>query len=267
MSTLSSLCEAAQALVQLELDIGDVFTGYQRGDEILAAAWPRRESLWDTIQQLAKDALAEAASDLRYSTIEIRVSDLMVHCRALYLAGRHIHHRKVYNSERAVKAANENSRRITELSRQVEDAIARLRLLSKTKGAATTHSTKEEGLMLSEAATATATNHPFLALLRVFTDGVSDERIQKATQFLTDAKLTVDEKLTKIDRMIQFPVTASANDLAQMLGGVSKTAVIHSLWWQSNRAGKKAEEIDRRRQKHQDRAEEYENPTPRDDDQ
>jgi hypothetical protein len=248
MSTLSRLCEAAQALAQLELDIGDVFTGYQRGDEILAAAWPRRESLWDTIQQLAKDALAEAASDPRYSTIEIRVSDLMVNCRALYLEGQHIHHRKLYNSERAVKAANENSRRITELSRQAEDAIARLRLQSKTKGAATTHS-------------------PFLALLRVFTDGVSDERIQKATQILTDAKLTVDEMLTRIDNEIHFPVTASANDLAQMLGGVSKTVVIRSSWWQNNRAGKKAEEIDRRRQKHQDRAGEYENPTPMGDDQ
>jgi hypothetical protein len=135
MSILARLCEAAEELVQLELDIGDVFTGYQRGDEILATAWPRRESLWDTIQQLAKDAIAEAASDPGYSTIEIRVSDLMVHCRALYLAGRHIHHRKGYNSEGAVKAANENSRRITELSRQVEDAISRLRLLIKAGGA------------------------------------------------------------------------------------------------------------------------------------
>lgn len=130
MSTLSRLCDSALALVKLEVEIGDVYTGYQTGNKILAAAWSRRESLWKDIQHLGKEALAEAKPDARYSAVEKRVSKLVKRCRALYTAGWNIHHRKAGNSEREAKAEGENVRRIGDLSRSVEDAVASLRLLA-----------------------------------------------------------------------------------------------------------------------------------------
>ncbi len=76
----------------------------------------------------------------------------------------------------------------------------------------------------STEAASPATN-PSMAILRVFTDGIADERIEKAAQLLSDDRLTANEKLTKIDALIPFPATASAEQLGQMLG-VSKQAVM-----------------------------------------
>jgi hypothetical protein len=130
MSTFSRLCDAAHNLVQLEVRLGDVYTGYTSGDEILTAAWSRREELWTNIQRLAGQALSEARRDAAFSTIEKRVSKLVKHSKALYSAAWNIHVRKISDSERAAKAENEHVRSITELSRAVEYSVARLRLLA-----------------------------------------------------------------------------------------------------------------------------------------
>src|SRR5690606_3663266 len=44
-----------------------------------------------------------------------------------------------------------------------------------------------------------AADHPSFALLRVFTNGIVDERIKNAAQILDDDKMTANEKLTRID--------------------------------------------------------------------
>jgi hypothetical protein len=103
-----------------------------------------------------------------------------------------------------------------------------------------------------------------LRLLSVFTNGVADERMTRAFRLLADPSLTVNEKLTRIDALIRFPATASAEQLGVMLG-VSKQAVLKSEWWVQNRKGEKASEIGRRRTGHERRAEEYRTPKPRKD--
>jgi hypothetical protein len=97
-------------------------------------------------------------------------------------------------------------------------------------------------------------DHPSIAILRVFTNGIADERISKASQVLADEKLTANEKLTKIDTLIRFPPTASAEQLGQMLG-VSKQAVMKTEWWRKNRRGESQEEIDKRFEEHEKRRE------------
>ncbi len=101
-------------------------------------------------------------------------------------------------------------------------------------------------------------------LLSVFTNGLSDDRIQKAAQVLTDERLTANEKLTKIDALIPLPATASAQQLGDMLG-VKKQAVLKTDWWIQNRKGENAEEIGRRRTGHKQRADQYDPTSFRDD--
>jgi hypothetical protein len=99
----------------------------------------------------------------------------------------------------------------------------------------------------------------------VFTNGISDERIEKASRVLTDNGLTANAKLTKIDGLIRFPPTASAEQLGEMMG-VSKQAVLKADWWVKNRKGEKDNEIGRRRAGHQRRAKKHEKPGTKDDD-
>ena len=103
------------------------------------------------------------------------------------------------------------------------------------------------------------------ALLRVFTDGVADERLRQAAQILTDDTRTAHEKLTKIDDLIRFPPTASAEQLGAMLG-VSKQAVMKTAWWCKNRRGMTDEEIERRQARLTDRGRKYERPRAEEDD-
>jgi hypothetical protein len=107
-------------------------------------------------------------------------------------------------------------------------------------------------------------NNASLALMRVFTNGIADERIEKATRLLADNQLTVNEKLTKIDALIPFPATASAEQLGEMLG-VTKQAVLKTDWWIQNRRGEKESEVGRRREGHRKRAKTYEAPGQDDD--
>ena len=103
-----------------------------------------------------------------------------------------------------------------------------------------------------------AHEHTF-ALVRLFTNGVADDRIEKATRLLSISHLTVNEKLNKIDAVIPFPATASAEQLGDMLG-VTKQAVLKTEWWIENRKGEKDNEIGRRRAGYQKRAKGYEPP-------
>jgi hypothetical protein len=98
-----------------------------------------------------------------------------------------------------------------------------------------------------------------LVLMRVFTNGITDDRIKKAARLLSDAKLTANEKLTEIDALIRFPATASAEQLGEMLG-VTKQAVLKTDWWMQNRKGEKESEVGRRREGHRKRAKSYESP-------
>jgi hypothetical protein len=100
-----------------------------------------------------------------------------------------------------------------------------------------------------------------LALLRVFTNGIVDERIQQAAQILADDTLTANEKLTRIDELIHFPPTASAEQL-----GVTKQAVMKTAWWCKNRRGMTDQEIERRQSRLKDRGRKYERPRSEEDD-
>jgi len=97
-----------------------------------------------------------------------------------------------------------------------------------------------------------AADAPSMTLMRVFTNGIVDERIRQAAQTLVDDTLTANEKLTRIDELIHFPPTASAEQLGKMLG-VTKQAVMKTGWWCKNRRGETQEEIDRRFDKHEER--------------
>ncbi|HEV3083278.1 MAG TPA: hypothetical protein VGY66_26065 [Gemmataceae bacterium] len=110
-----------------------------------------------------------------------------------------------------------------------------------------------------------ARNNASRALIRLYTNGIADDRIEKASRLLADDQLTVNEKLTKIDALIPFPATTSAEQLGEMFG-VTKQAVLKTDWWIQNRKGEKENEIGRRRAGHQKRAKEYEKPGAQNDD-
>ncbi len=76
-------------------------------------------------------------------------------------------------------------------------------------------------------------------LLKVYSNGLSDDRLRQAVQALKDDALTVDEKLENVDKFMPLPETASAQNLADMIE-VSKTAVQKTKWWAQNRKGKRA---------------------------
>lgn len=100
-------------------------------------------------------------------------------------------------------------------------------------------------------------NSNTIALLSVFSNGVSDERIDKAAAVLANDDLTANEKLQRIDELMPLPPTASAKQLGVMLG-ISKQAVMKSDWWSKNRKNGRNTETDRRRQNHKERAKSFE---------
>lgn len=102
-----------------------------------------------------------------------------------------------------------------------------------------------------------------VALLSVYTNGIADEKIQKAQGILRSASLTTNAKLTEIDELLRLPPTASAEALGAMCG-VSRQAIWKTKWWQENRAGEKESEIGRRKARHADRAKRMEPPGPAD---
>jgi hypothetical protein len=115
-----------------------------------------------------------------------------------------------------------------------------------------------------ESPPATTSSDDVTRLLRVFTDGIADDRIRKAAQLLGNGKLTVNEKLTKIDELIPLPAIATAEQLAEMLG-VTKQAVLKTDWWVRKRKGETENDVDDRRERHRKRAKGYESPGQEDD--
>jgi hypothetical protein len=101
-------------------------------------------------------------------------------------------------------------------------------------------------------------------LLRLFTNGVVDTRLEKAASIL-QGDCSVNEKLERINALIPFPPTASAEDLGRMLG-VTKQAIHKTAWWTENRRRAKDEETDRRLEMHRSRAKQAEHGRPIDDD-
>jgi hypothetical protein len=106
-------------------------------------------------------------------------------------------------------------------------------------------------------------DHALAALLRVYTNGVADERLRQAAQVLEDDTLTAHEKLTKIDGLLRLPATASAEQLGAMLG-ITKQGVLRTEWWRENRRGRGDEEIERRRSRLRERGKKYERPCSED---
>lgn len=99
----------------------------------------------------------------------------------------------------------------------------------------------------------TGQSEPVAALLRLFTNGVADDRIQQAAQIVASTQLSVGEKLEAIHRLLPIPPTASAQDIASALG-VSKQAILKTEWWIQNRKSEKENEVGRRRNWHRERA-------------
>ena len=91
-----------------------------------------------------------------------------------------------------------------------------------------------------------------IRLLGVFTEGVADDRFNRASDLLASESLTVNEKLTEIHKLLPFPRTASARKLGKMLG-VSSTAVKNSEWWKTNRRGRHENKVGERLHRHKDR--------------
>jgi hypothetical protein len=102
-----------------------------------------------------------------------------------------------------------------------------------------------------------SSDQPAQALLRVFTNGIADERIMQAAAILTNNKISANEKLIKIDALIPLPATASANQLGDLLG-VSRQAILKSEWWMRHRRGDQEIKVGRRRDVHRERARSYE---------
>lgn len=92
-----------------------------------------------------------------------------------------------------------------------------------------------------------------LRLWNVYTNGVASQRLEEAAKVLEDTSLGTDEKLTRIDKLVPFPPTASAARLGRMIG-VSKTMIQKTTWWIQNRKGERDNEIGRRRSVHTTRA-------------
>jgi hypothetical protein len=111
-----------------------------------------------------------------------------------------------------------------------------------------------------------AINEATIALLSVFSNGCSDERIRAAAPHVIDDRLTVNEKLEHIDALIPLPATASAEQLGRLFG-VTKQAVLGTEWWDQNRKGEKKSAIARRRAIHKERAANYERPNKLQDDE
>jgi hypothetical protein len=111
----------------------------------------------------------------------------------------------------------------------------------------------------SQGSSAVSESDPLLRLLSVYSSRVYDDRMRQAAQILADESLTVHDKLTKIDGLLPFPPTASADQLGGMLG-VSKQAVMKTVWWRKNRRGESDEEIERRHAKHKDRGKRIDRP-------
>jgi hypothetical protein len=99
----------------------------------------------------------------------------------------------------------------------------------------------------------------YTALLRIYTNGLSDDRFAAARQVIKDERLSVNDKLCKLNELLPIPSTTSAAVLAKAFG-VSKHAVIKTAWWAEHRSGEGAAKVEQRRAIHHDRAAQLDRP-------
>ncbi len=111
---------------------------------------------------------------------------------------------------------------------------------------------------------AAKTSDAAVRLLNIYTNGLADERLEKASSVLNSDR-TVDEKLWEIDELMPIPPSVPAQKLGKALG-VSKTAVQKTSWYDQKRKGRKDEEIDEREGRLRQRGQEYERDRQADDD-
>lgn len=100
--------------------------------------------------------------------------------------------------------------------------------------------------------TSTPQHVSLVRVLRLFTNGVVDRRVERAARVL-DSDLTTGEKLAKFDALLPIPPTASGEQLGALLG-VTKQAVYRTEWWLEHRKGERGNEIGRRLNIHRDRS-------------
>ncbi len=93
-------------------------------------------------------------------------------------------------------------------------------------------------------------------LLNIYTNGLADERLEKASIVL-NSDLTVDEKLWKIDELMPIPPTVSGEKLGNAFG-VSKAAIQKTSWYKQKRKGRQDEEIAQRGDRLRQRGKTYE---------
>lgn len=72
-------------------------------------------------------------------------------------------------------------------------------------------------------------------LLALFTNGISDDRINRATLVLQDDSLSAESKLEKISALISFPPTTTAQQFADLVG-VTKPAILKLQFWDDHKA-------------------------------
>jgi hypothetical protein len=125
---MGALIDLAERLIQLETDLGDVYFGYTRGNEVLDQAKTERSDLWSQIQQLGCEAVSTADRENR-PIVERRVSDLVEACRQLQIAGHNQTIWKRLHGNEAQQKEADYVRGIMAVSNKVQEAIARLRLL------------------------------------------------------------------------------------------------------------------------------------------
>jgi hypothetical protein len=106
-------------------------------------------------------------------------------------------------------------------------------------------------------------NNLIKSFLSVFTDGVSDERLDTVCR-IARSESSADKKLKDIESLFPIPPTTSAKTLGDLLG-VSKPAIMKTNWWVRNRKGKKSEKVDWRENHLLNRGECYEEGYTRDD--
>lgn len=96
-----------------------------------------------------------------------------------------------------------------------------------------------------------------MRLMNIYTNGLAGQRLDGAVNILEDEKLTVDEKLWKIEAFMPIPPTVSGAKLGEALG-VSKAAVQKTTWYIENRKGRMEDEVARRHEQHTRRGQQYE---------
>jgi|GEM_PF-6564316 hypothetical protein len=85
----------------------------------------------------------------------------------------------------------------------------------------------------------------FRRALSYYTRGVSDEKLKEVVSILANKRLTVNEKLEKLDDLKMILPQSTAAELGELLG-CSKQAVAQSEWWKTHRKGEQEERVARR---------------------